>query len=99
MAERLIIGMSGASGAPLTVELLRQLRSLTYLHDKSFMLLDEATRRNLELTSRIRDGKRTCTLLGVLDKTHTPQGARLLGKWIDRPLQDEKAINLRLGAL
>ncbi len=78
---------------------LRQLRSLTYLHDKSFMLLDEATRRNLELTSRIRDGKRTGTLLGVLDKTHTPQGARLLGKWIDRPLQDEKAINLRLGAV
>lgn len=78
---------------------LRQLRSLTYLHDKSFMLLDEATRRNLELTARIRDGKRAGTLLGVLDRTHTAQGARLLGKWIDRPLQNEKAINLRLGAV
>lgn len=78
---------------------LKQLRKLVYLHDKSFMLLDEATRRNLELTSRIRDGKRTGTLLGVMDRTCTAQGARLLGKWIDRPLQDEKEINLRLGAV
>ncbi len=78
---------------------LKQLRSLTFLHNKSFMLLDESTRRNLELTARIRDGKRSGSLLGVLDKTHTSQGARLLYKWICRPLQDEKQINERLDAV
>lgn len=78
---------------------LAQLNSLTYLHDTSFMLLDAATRRNLEITARARDGKKTGSLLGVLDKTSTAMGARTLRAWLDRPLRDEKAINARLGAV
>lgn len=78
---------------------LAQLNSLSYLHDRSFMLLDAATRRNLEITARARDGKKTGSLLGVLDKTRTAMGARTLRAWLERPLRDEKAINARLDAV
>ena len=78
---------------------LAQLSGVTYLYDKSFMLLDAATRRNLELTARARDGKKTGSLIGVLDRTHTAMGARTLRAWLERPLRDEKAINARLNAV
>lgn len=78
---------------------LAQLNSLSYLHDRSFMLLDAATRRNLEITARARDGKKTGSLLGVLDRTRTAMGARTLRAWLERPLRDEKTINARLDAV
>ncbi len=78
---------------------LGQLTKIAFLHDKSFMMLDNATRRNLELTQRARDGKRQGSLLSVLDKTATAMGARTLKRWIEQPLQDADAINKRLDAL
>ncbi len=78
---------------------LGQLTKISYLRDKSFMMLDNATRRNLELTQRARDGKRQGSLLWVLDKTSTAMGARTLKRWIEQPLQDADAINKRLDAL
>ncbi len=75
---------------------LGQLSKITYTHDKSFMMLDNATRRNLELTSRSRDGKRQGSLLSVLDKTQTAMGARKMRRWIEQPLQDADIINKRL---
>ncbi|HEX6642560.1 MAG TPA: DNA mismatch repair protein MutS, partial [Thermoanaerobaculia bacterium] len=54
------------------------------------MALDEMTRRNLELTETLRpdlaDDDRPATLLGVIDETVTPMGARLLRRWLLRPL-------------
>ncbi len=78
---------------------LGQLSKITFIHDKSFMVLDNATRRNLELTERSRDGKRKGSLLGVLDKTSSAMGARALRRWIEQPLQDDTKINLRLDAV
>lgn len=78
---------------------LAQLNKIVYMHDKSFMMLDNSTRRNLELTSRARDGKRQGSLLYVLDKTSTAMGARNLKKWIEQPLQDSDMINRRLDAV
>ncbi len=78
---------------------LGQLNKIVFLHDKSFMMLDTATRRNLELTERARDGKRIGSLLYVLDKTSTAMGARTLKRWIEQPLQDSDAINKRLDAV
>ncbi len=78
---------------------LGQLTKITFMHDKSFMMLDNATRKNLELTQRARDGKRQGSLLSVLDKTSTAMGARTLKRWIEQPLQDADAINKRLDAL
>lgn len=78
---------------------LGQLNKITLVRDKSFMMLDSATRRNLELTARARDGKRQGSLLAVLDKTKTAMGARTLKHYIEKPLQDSKTINRRLDAV
>jgi DNA mismatch repair protein MutS len=60
-----------------------------------FMVLDAATRRNLELTETIRGGEVEGSLLGVLDQTVTPMGRRLLRSWIGKPLLDLTRINRR----
>ena len=65
----------------------------------SAMLIDEATRRSLELTRTQRDGDRKGSLLDVLDDTVTPMGARLLADWLTSPLTDAAAINRRLDAV
>ncbi|MCM1305755.1 MAG: DNA mismatch repair protein MutS [Bacteroides sp.] len=78
---------------------LGQLSKISLVRDKSFMMLDSATRRNLELTSRARDGKRQGSLLWVLDKTKTAMGARTVRHYIEKPLQDAKQINKRLDAV
>lgn len=61
----------------------------------SFMPLDSATRRSLELTQNLIDGTRQYTLLAVLDWTCTPMGARLIKRWIEQPLLDIKALKAR----
>lgn len=78
---------------------LGQLNKISFVHDKSFMIMDNSTRRNLELTARSRDGKRQGSLLSVLDKTSTAMGARLIRRWIEQPLQDSEKINKRLDAV
>ena len=54
--------------------------------------IDHATRRSLELTRTLRDGQRNGALLGVLDRTTTAMGSRLLGDWLSAPLTDIAAI-------
>jgi DNA mismatch repair protein MutS len=63
------------------------------------LLIDEATRRSLELTQTIRDGKREGSLLGVMDETVTPMGSRMLAEWLADPLTDAAAIEQRLDAV
>jgi DNA mismatch repair protein MutS len=64
------------------------------------MPLDEMTRRNLELTESLRGGAgQDGTLIGVLDRTLTPMGARLLRQWILAPLTQVTAIDARLDAV
>ena len=73
------------------------------------MPLDEMTRRNLELVESLRieadqlngrgASERSGTLLGVLDRTQTPMGARLLRHWLLAPLLSRAAINERLDAV
>lgn len=60
------------------------------------MPLDEMTRRNLELVDSLRGGDAAGTLIGVLDRTLTPMGARLLRQWILAPLTEVAAIEKRL---
>lgn len=78
---------------------LSHIDKVQFVKDNSFMLLDGNTRRNLELTSTLRDGKRTGSLLWLLDKTVTAMGARLMKGWIEKPLQNERDINRRLDAV
>lgn len=63
------------------------------------LLIDEATRRSLELTQTLRNGERAGSLLAVIDETVTPMGARLLSEWLSNPLTDPARINLRLDAV
>jgi DNA mismatch repair protein MutS len=61
--------------------------------------IDEASRRSLEITRTIRDGRRDGSLLAVLDHTVTAMGSRMLAEWIASPLIDIEAINRRLDAV
>ena len=78
---------------------LAQIRSLRAYSTEAFMALDAPTRRNLELTEAIRSGAVQGSLLGVLDLTLTPMGARLLRAWVNQPLLDPARLNRRLDAV
>lgn len=68
--------------------------SISRLDEGNAVRLDRFTMRNLELFDPLDpDGK---SLLGVIDRTVTPMGARLLRRWLQMPLRDPKAINERL---
>ena len=63
------------------------------------LLIDESTRRSLELTQTMRDGRREGSLLSIVDETVSPMGARLLADWLSNPLADVPSINARLDAV
>lgn len=65
----------------------------------SYLLIDSATHRNLELTSTMIDDKKKGSLFHALDFTETAMGGRKLREWINYPLQDIKEINARLDAV
>uniref|UniRef100_UPI004057A7D0 DNA mismatch repair protein MutS n=1 Tax=Candidatus Electronema sp. TaxID=2698783 RepID=UPI004057A7D0 len=75
---------------------IRQLRLLTR---SGFLIIDESSRRNLELTETALGGRRQGSLLSVLDLTCTPMGARLLRQRLLFPLQDKARIERRLEAV
>lgn len=77
---------------------LSHLMQVSRYNVDSYMLLDIATRRNLELTETLREKRRKGSLLWVLDQTKTAMGSRYLRKCIEQPLIDVKAINSRLDA-
>ena len=68
--------------------------SLSRIEEDRYVRLDKFTVRSLELLGSMNDGG--SSLLGVIDKTISPMGARLLKRWIVFPLKDEKPINERL---
>jgi len=76
-------------------------RQLRVKNPSSFMLLDDATIRNLDLiesTSKAPGGAPAC-VLGVIDITKTAMGGRLLRDWMIRPLTESAVINQRLDAV
>jgi len=68
--------------------------SLSRIEEDRYVRLDKFTVRSLELLGSMNDGG--TSLLGVIDKTISPMGARLLKRWVVFPLKDEKPINERL---
>jgi DNA mismatch repair protein MutS len=74
---------------------MKQVTGLFTYNIASFMTLDVQTRRNLELMESSR-GDRRRSLVGILDQTCSPMGARLLRRWIGQPLLDPAEINARL---
>lgn len=73
-------------------------KKVSNLRQSSFMFLDAATQRNLELTRNLRGGAEG-TLLSVMDETLTPMGGRFLRNAVLRPLLDAVEINKRLEAV
>ena len=78
---------------------LSHIRQVTVYTDASYMLLDAATRRNLELSETMRDKEKRGSLFGVLDRTKTAMGARLLRSYIEQPLVDAEQIKTRADAV
>ena len=76
-----------------------QLGSLVIRERGSHMQLDRSTMRNLELLETIYDHDVRGSLLGVLGKTKTAMGGRLLKQWLREPLKDPELINRRLEAV
>ncbi len=66
---------------------------------KEFLVVDESTKANLELTETLMGARRSGSLLGIIDKTTTAMGGRLLRDWLNYPLVDPDAINQRLDAV
>lgn len=75
-----------------------QFKKISPLRQNSFMFLDTATQKNLELLHNLKGGT-DGTLLSVLDETLTPMGGRFLRNAILRPLIDIDEIQNRLGAV
>lgn len=78
---------------------MNQLQRINVYQITDYLGLDRTSRRNLELTSNLRDGKPEGTLLAVLDRTRSAMGRRKLRAWLEQPLLDSGLINERLEAV
>jgi DNA mismatch repair protein MutS len=97
---------SGIIAAGAVMNYLQETQKANLLHLKKispynvgeYILLDQSTKRNLEITQSLGDSAEG-TLFWVLDRTKTPMGGRLLKKWIHLPLRNIKPITERLEAV
>jgi DNA mismatch repair protein MutS len=78
---------------------LEQLARIESYRLDNYLMIDESSWQNLELSRNIRTGSRRGTLLGVIDHTLTAMGARLLKNWLRYPLTDLEEIRLRHAAV
>jgi DNA mismatch repair protein MutS len=94
-----------AAGAMIQFLGERQMQDLSHVSAMSHILtddhlfIDENTRRNLELLEPLSGAGRETTLIGILDESRTPMGARALRNWILAPLRSKDAIDGRLDAV
>jgi DNA mismatch repair protein MutS len=94
----------GAAGALLAYvretqkTALPHLLSLTTEEHDGALIMDPATRRNLELDESLA-GKPDLTLAGVFDRTATAMGARMLRRWLHRPLREHETLRARYQAV
>ena len=79
--------------------------SLAHIHDLKLhktaetLLLDAITMRNLEIFEALYSGEKKNSLWGILNRTKTAMGVRLLRKWLERPLLEKEALKLRWDAV
>jgi DNA mismatch repair protein MutS len=94
------LGVRAAGGLLEYVEETQQaykvpLQALKTYNLTDFLILDDRTRRNLEITQTVRDGTFYGSLLWALDRTNTAMGGRALRRWLLQPLLDIKGIQAR----
>lgn len=77
---------------------LPHINAIIKFNQNDSIVLDAATRRNLELTVNLQGGYEN-TLASILDNTTTPMGSRLLQRWVHEPLRQQQHIESRLDAV
>ncbi|MDI7660154.1 DNA mismatch repair protein MutS [Cronobacter universalis] len=77
---------------------LPHIRSITMERQQDGIIMDAATRRNLEITQNLAGGVEN-TLASVLDCTVTPMGSRMLKRWLHMPLRDAAVLRHRQQAI
>lgn len=77
---------------------LPHIQGIRVEYNSDGIMLDAASRRNLELDTH-PSGELRYTLFGVLDKTVTAMGSRCLRRWINRPLRDQNILQARYSAI
>ncbi len=78
---------------------LQYITRIAQIESGHYMTLDLQTKRNLEIISSMQDGSINGSLLQVIDRTQNPMGARLLRRWLLRPLKKREEIQERLDAV
>jgi DNA mismatch repair protein MutS len=73
---------------------LPHIRSITMERQQDSIIMDAATRRNLEITQNLAGGVEN-TLASVLDSTVTPMGSRMLKRWLHMPIRDTETLVCR----
>ncbi len=98
---------AGLCAAALIIQFLQQTQKVALKHiqilkpynTNSFLEMDYSTRKNLELTMNLREGKKEGSLLAILDYCATAMGKRALKTWTEQPLRNVIEINRRLDAV
>ena len=75
---------------------LDHINTLSYYEPTNYMIMDINTRANLEINETIRSKEKKGALIGIMDKTQTAMGGRLIKKWLEQPLLDIRQIRDRL---
>mgnify|MGYP005847249735 CR=1 FL=1 len=75
------------------------IRSILPYQKDDYLVVDEATKKNLEIVRNLQDSGKRDTLLFVLDRTKTAGGSRLLKQWLLQPLRQKHRIEERLDAV
>lgn len=81
---------------------LPHLKGLQVLHLQDSVIVDSASRRNLEIENNLSTGHLENSLLWIMDRTVTHMGGRCLRRWLNRPLRDHESLQERhqaIGAL
>lgn len=78
---------------------LKNINKIRFYNITNYMIMDQSTRRNLELCETIRGRNKKGALLSVIDKTSTSMGARKLRQWVEKPLLKPEEISMRLNSV
>ncbi|MBN9287295.1 MAG: DNA mismatch repair protein MutS [Gammaproteobacteria bacterium] len=77
---------------------LPHIHKISFENPNDYVQVDLHTRRNLELVQNLQ-GSRENTLISILDNTTTPMGSRLLVRWLNQPLRNQKMLQTRQQAI
>lgn len=78
---------------------LININKIRFYNITNYMIMDQSTRKNLELCETIRGRNKKGALLSVIDKTSTSMGARKLRQWVEKPLLKPEEISKRLDSV